>query len=306
MSLNLHFLSYKQPDDQPEYCEEVTAKKVSLSVFYESTSELSKHFFTTQYGQWYINIEEIADIQLYPAGNVKETQSDDGTCDSNADNSACMANKLMAIIIEKYSRNPDDNDYIDGSLRTMLYHTCYFNQPSFKENIYDAAEYCTNEVLQADEWVDLDILAKSAEGGKMYAEVVKVTDKLKTDIGNTTLSTIPWVSIGDSPSLSRMALNDLLPTVCALYAGVEKPQECRPVEVTVFYSAKHAQSRRFFVEQLRSNYWHLRGRIHFQLVPYGLTDASQTVEEECNAKPDVCKANKAQVCSSFIAIFQRH
>lgn len=268
---------------------------MALSVFYESTSELSKHFFTTQYGQWYIYIEEIADIQLYPAGNVKELQSDNGTCDSYEANSACMANKLMAVIIDKYSKNPDDNDFIDGTLRTMLYHNCYFSHNNFKDDIYKAAESCVDEVLQIDEWTALDILAKSEEGAKTYSEVVNATDKLKADNNVTSLSTIPWVTLGDSHNLSRQALNDILQTVCLLYTGVEKPLECRPVEVTIFYSAKHAQSRRFFVDQLPSNYWHLRERIHFQLVPYGLADSTSTIEDECSKKTDVCTANKAQV-----------
>ena len=265
-------------------------------MYYESTDEISKHFFTTQYGQWYSYLEELADIQLFPAGNIVENGTDNGTCDSYGPDSGCMANKLMAVVIDTYSKQPDDGDFIDGTLRTMLFHRCYYAHPHFRDSIYDAAEYCALETLSADAWFSLEELAKSPEGAAIYAEVLKATAQLKKDLTVDALSLIPWVTVEDSaPSMSRVALNDLLQTVCTKYTGADRPLECEPVEVTVFYSAPHALSRRFFLEQLQPVYWHLRERLQLKLVPYGLADASLTIKDECELKADNCTANIAQV-----------
>ena len=264
---------------------------MDISVYFESTSELSKHFFTTQYDPWYIYIEEMVNIKLFPAGNVRENLGDNGTCDSYDLDSACMSNKLLSMVIDRYLYH-DDGDFIPGSLRVMRYLSCLYSHNEFKSNIYNAHEYCEEE-SPFDDWFDLLVTAKSEIGAQKYAEVLSATKQLNSDNGQDSLSNIPWVTLNNR-NFSRMAQNDLMQTVCEHYGG-EKPLECTQVEVTIYYSAIHAQSRRFFIDQVKMVYLHLRERIHLQLVPYGLADASSTIEKECEANQNVCEANKAQV-----------
>jgi len=178
--------------------------------------ELSKYFFTSQYDPWYIFVEEMVSIELYPAGNVIEQGNSDGTCDSYESNSACLANKIQAFVIDKYSLHDDDGDYIDGTLRTMRFLSCYFNHANFKSNAYTAAEYCTEEMLLDDEWFDILTTVKSPEGNRIYKQVLDFTAQFKQDNNLNSFDSLPWVTL-DNDKHSKRAAVDLLQTVCSQY-----------------------------------------------------------------------------------------
>ena len=75
----------------------------------------------------------------------------------------------------------------------------------------------------------------------------------------------------------------------------DKPLECTPVQVEVYYSAINPQSRRFFLDQLIPVFRNLRERIHLDLIPFGVPNPDQTIDEECASKDKICLANKVQV-----------
>ena len=200
----------------PDYCESDMPTKVQIKVFYESMSELSKYFFTTQFDPWYVYIEEMVNIELLPAGNVIESNANDGTCDSYEANSTCLANKIQAFVIDKYSKHDDDGDFIDGTLRTMRFLSCVFNHANFKDNAYAAAEYCTEETLAGDEWFDLLTTVKSPEGSAIYKAILDATAQFKADNNLPTLDPVPWVTL-DNQNHSKRASSDLLQTVCSQY-----------------------------------------------------------------------------------------
>src|SRR5690606_15379972 len=141
----------------------------------------------------------------------------DGRCDSHLANSTCLANKIQAFVIDKYSKHDDDDDFIDGTLRTMTFLGCIFNHPQFKDNAYAAAEYCTEETLLNDEWFDLLTTVKSEEGNKIYKTVLDATNKFLADNGYETFSIIPCVTL-DNKKHSTRAADDLLKAVCENYS----------------------------------------------------------------------------------------
>ena len=267
--------------------------KVDVKVFYESMSELTKSFFTTQYDPWYMYVEEMANIKLYPAGNVIETDNTNGKCDSDDTSSVCMGNKLQALIIDRYNLNDDNGDFIDGTLRTMKFLGCAFNHPEWNSNVYSAYEFCTEDQLIFDDWFDILVTAKSEVGDAIYKKVLDDTAQFKKDNGLDSLNPVPWVTL-DNQKHSKRAQDDLLQTICSQFGG-DKPLECTPVQVEVYYSAINPQSRRFFLEQLIPTFRNLRERIHVDLIPYGLADVDSDLDKECAAKDKTCKANKIMV-----------
>ena len=265
-------------------------------MYYESTSELSKSFFTNQFDPWYIYIEEMVNIELYPAGNTLETNSTSGNCDSNNADSTCMGNKIQSLVINNYFNSDDNGDFIDGTLRTMQFLFCAYNHPQWNTNIYAAYEYCTETVLPFDDWFNLLVTAQSPDGAAIYATVLNTTAQFKANNSLSTLDPIPWVTL-DTKSHNRGAQDDLLQTVCGEYAGPnsDKPLECTPVELVVYYSAINQQSRRFFLDQLVPLFRNMRERIDLTLVPYGVVDPMSTIEAECAIKEATCTANTYQV-----------
>jgi len=196
-------------------------------------SELSKYFFTTQFGPWYLYVEEMASIELYPAGNVIEQNKTDGTCDSYDSNSVCLANKIQAFVIDKYSLHDDDGDYIDGTLRTAKFLSCYFDHPSFKTNTYLASEYCSEEKLPADEWFDIVTTVKSPDGNAIYKTVLDITEQFKADLSLESLDPIPWVTLKANKH-SKRAADDLLQTVCNEYL-VQNLPSCKLFLIDPFH-----------------------------------------------------------------------
>jgi len=71
--------------------------------------------------------------------------------------------------------------------------------------------------------------------------------------------------------------------------------------VDIYYSAINPQSRRFFLDQLIPTFRKLRERIHLELIPYGVVNSTQTVEQDCMNKDRICLANTVQV-SFFIIV----
>lgn len=280
----------------PDYCESDMPSKVTIQIYYESMSDLSKQFFTTQYDPWYMYVEEMAQIELYPAGNVIETvNGNNGSCDSYNMDSVCLANKIQAFIIDRYYNHDDDGDFIDGSLRTMIFLSCAFNHPHFKDNVYATYEYCTENELIFDDWFAILVTVKSEIGSNVYKTVLDATDKFKKDNQLISLDPVPWVTL-DNKMHSKRAADDLLQTVCQQYNGV-KPLECTPVHVEIYYSAINPQSRRFFLDQLIPVFRNIRERIHLTLIPYGIANPKQTIEDECKTNENLCFANKVQACA---------
>lgn len=76
-----------------------------------------------------------------------------------------------------------------------------------------------------------------------------------------------------------------------------KPLECTPVHVEIYYSAINPQSRRFFLDQLIPVFRNIRERIHLTLIPYGIANPKQTIEDECKTNENLCFANKVQACA---------
>jgi hypothetical protein len=56
-------------------------------------SELSKRFFSLQFGQWYKYVEEMVNIELLPNGNVDDSGNTDGQCPTYKNE--CVANKIQ-------------------------------------------------------------------------------------------------------------------------------------------------------------------------------------------------------------------
>lgn len=108
-------------------------------------------------------------------------------------------------------------DIVDGTIRTQMFLNCVFNHPQWKDNIYSAYEYCTEETLIYDDWFDILVTAKSEEGDKIYDTVLKATAEFKAANGLETLDPVPWVTL-DNQNHSKRAADDLLQAVCANYA----------------------------------------------------------------------------------------
>lgn len=77
----------------------------------------------------------------------------------------------------------------------------------------------------------------------------------------------------------------------------DKPLECTPVHVEVYYSGVNAQSRRFFIDQLLPTFSYLRERLSIELIPYGLADATSNITEECSTRDLACTVNTLQACA---------
>ena len=90
-----------------------------------------------------------------------------------------------------------------------------FAQPNWQNNIYLAAEYCTEEKLRADDWFSLYITIKSEEGARVYQKVLEETKSLKDILGISAFELVPWVTTDSRHN--KKAAEDLFQTVCNLY-----------------------------------------------------------------------------------------
>ena len=202
--------------NQPDYCMRNPPAKVKMQVFYESYSDQSKRFFTDQFKSWYTYIEEMAAVELYPAGNTIEHGHSDGTCDSYLKNSACVGNKIQALVIDKYLKHAPESDHVDGATRTMLFLNCFFGYANYSSDVYTAAEYCVGKTLSSEEkWFDLLSMITSNDGARVYKEVLDATAKFKTDHKLASFDSLPWITLGGAHS--KQTVYELLPTVCTNY-----------------------------------------------------------------------------------------
>ena len=307
---------------QPDYCQLQIAKKIPVRVFYESTSDLSKVFFRKQTDPWCVYLEEMITLELYPAGNVP-LLGPNKTTSTSSDSS--FGNRLLSVVNERYFNHLDvaaiDGDFMDGYMRTLVFHTCFYNASQWKGNngmteqdFISAAQHCAEMSLPLDDWFNFVAAVKSKEGEEIYSKVVSYTEKFKADNGlsESGLTSIPWVTIGTvgnsgSPLHSRQAANDLFLTVCSLYplpseGGVNRPIECTPVEIKVFYSAADTESSAdFLLNQLPEVFWRRRQRIDLTLIPYIELplplNESLTAEEVCQQNETVCTLNTAHACA---------
>jgi hypothetical protein len=75
--------------------------------------------------------------------------------------------------------------------------------------------------------------------------------------------------------------------------------ECTPVIVEVYYETLNPQSRKFFLEELRPTFEHIRESITIDLIPFGRTKMNITGPNEttfeCPNGEQQCLGNKIQV-----------
>ncbi len=306
---------------QPDYCQLRIAKKIPVRVFYESTSDLSKVFFRKQTDPWCVYLEEMMSLELYPAGNVPLF----GPNKTSISSDSSFGNRLLSVVNERYfnhlEQNSIDGDFMDGYMRTLVFHTCFYNASQWRgsegvmteQDFISAAQHCAEMSLPLDDWFNFVAAVKSKEGEEIYSKVVSYTEKFKADNGlsESGFTSIPWVTIGvetvgSPPVHSRQAANDLFLTVCSLYplpseGGVNRPIECTPVEVKVLYSAADTEkSADFLLNQLPEVFWRRRQRIDLTLTPYielPLLNESLTAEEACQQNETVCTLNTAHACA---------
>jgi hypothetical protein len=96
-------------------------------------------------------------------------------------------------------------------------------------------------------------------------------------------------------------MNDLFQTVCDKWTG-DKLVECNRVKVQIFYETLNAQSRQFFVRELRPTFEHIREAIDLELIPYGkMTQEKDSTTKATNWKCThgdyQCLGNKIQACA---------
>lgn len=277
---------------QPDICYTGFAKKIPLNVFFQSDSELSKYFFTTQYDPWYMNIEEMVNVQLVAGGDTIDSPA--GDCDKKFDaDSPCFGNLIQAYVIGSYQNNPNENDWVDGTMRTMHFLRCAYSHPLWKKDYITSSEDCAEEHLGADAGFDLiqAVKADAVSGDSFYKKSLATTAQFLEALNQKTFGLIPWVAIGEKKDHSKRAADDLLQTICGLWEG-DKPRECTPVNVEVYYSGFHPQSRRFFVDELIPVFRNIRERIHLDLIPYGIP---KNADPDC--KSSACQANRLQACA---------
>lgn len=267
-----------------------------MEVFYDAFEEHSRRFLTTQYAPWYSYFEEMATIHLVPAGNIKDPQHTDGTCVSVNKTSSCMANKLQAVIIDKYSKASDDGDFIDGSLRMMLFINCLSASANFTKDLYSIGEDCLGQWLPDEKWFDLQVDLSSPAGNEVFKAAIEATKAIKGEA--TDLQALPWVTL-DGTKHSQRASGDLMQTVCKKFTD-EKPVECTTTTLEVFYSALDEPFHKFFKGQLLPMFNKLRERVNLQLIPFGVPHAQQTLDQECAGKlEETCLHNRIHVSDIF-------
>lgn len=84
------------------------------------------------------------------------------------------------------------------------------------------------------------------------------------------------------------------------YFQGEKPLECTPVTVEVYYETLNAQSRKFFLEELRPTFENIRESFTLEFIPFGRANLNGTGNDtlmECPNGEQQCLGNKIQVCS---------
>jgi hypothetical protein len=200
-------------------------------------SQLSKRFFSLQFGEWYKYVEEMVNIELLPNGNVDDSGNTAGQCPTKLD--ACMANKIQvnsrklnflrvskfiktsliskAVVIDNYwlHDGDGDGDQIDGSIRTTQFLSCVFTHSNWTQDIYAAGKYCADNFLPDDQWNDILLEVESPVGDAVYQIVQKKTQDLKDKLNSTLLERIPWITLDGHHSLRIQ--NDLLQSVCELF-----------------------------------------------------------------------------------------
>ena len=123
--------------------------------------------------------------------------------------------RIQAIVIDWLWLHDDDGDQIDGSIRTVQFLSCFFSHPNWKSDHLKAGEYCSDNYLPNDDWVEIVITSKTEEGHAIYEAVQNITQQLKDKIQVKQLEPIPYVTLNGRHSL-RTA-NDLLQSVCEAY-----------------------------------------------------------------------------------------
>jgi len=92
-------------------------------------------------------------------------------------------------------------------------------------------------------------------------------------------------------------MNDLFQTICDNYKG-DIPPECTRVKVEIYYETLNAQSRRFFVQELRPTFEQIRESFDLQLIPFGKMQNKGADENN----PNITIGNALMVTSNVWAI----
>jgi len=75
--------------------------------------------------------------------------------------------------------------------------------------------------------------------------------------------------------------------------------ECTPVIVEIYYETLNPQSRKFFLEELRPTFEHIRESITIDLIPFGRTKMNisgpNDTTFDCPNGEQQCLGNKIQV-----------
>ncbi len=79
----------------------------------------------------------------------------------------------------------------------------------------------------------------------------------------------------------------------------DKPLECTPVIVEIYYETLNAQSRKFFLEELRLTFEHIREAFTIDFIPFGRTNMTINGPNDttfyCPNGEQQCLGNKIQV-----------
>ena len=173
-----------------------------------------------------------------------------------------------------------------------------FTHPNWTQDIYSAGRICAINYLPNDEWNDILLEVESGIGDEIYQRVQQKTQQLKDSLNVTQLQRIPWITLNGHQSLRIQ--NDLLQTVCELWTG-DKPLECIPVRVEIYYETLNAQSRTFFIDELRPTFERMRESFTLNLIPFGRTNMTingpNDTTFDCPNGEQQCLGNKIQVSS---------
>lgn len=178
--------------------ENVSSKKVKLTVYFESLCPDSRKFFLEQLEPTYPLMEDNIEVILVPFGKARVLGQEKMICQHGA--GECQGNRAMACL-DKYA--PSKNQSI-ASIACMF----SFREPQDCVYLLGNVKYDVIEKCQ-----------KSEESFNMMIDNEKKTGKLNY---------VPHLTVDDqwSEDIQKSCEKDLKACICDRFSGGQKPQAC--------------------------------------------------------------------------------
>jgi len=187
--------------------QDVSAKPVKVSVYYEALCPDSINFIRNQLWPSYQSIKEIMDVDLVAYGKATHRRQDGKVlfeCQHGPDE--CKGNKMQACALKLYPKES-----------AIAFVKCVMT----RRRPHEAGETCARQLKL--EFSPLDSCTSGTEGDEYLALLGDRTHNLSPK-----LNFVPWINLDDKHDDDKQweSLRDLTRVVCDAYNSTSKPSGC--------------------------------------------------------------------------------